>query len=134
MDATAISSALGLVFLGLLLVLFRRIRAEQPKVSVFLRFGASSLITSATPTWVSLAVLVTAWLGNAAGSALLWVLSIGNKDFGYAIVAVNCASILWSLILFSKNHRVQAIRNMQWVIPIAIFAAISYPYVHSLMA
>jgi hypothetical protein len=134
MDATVISSALGLVFLGLLLVLFRRTRVVQPKVSSFLSFGASSLITDSTPTWLSLTILIVAWLGNAAGSALLWTLSIGNKEFGYAIAAVNFASILWSLKLFSTSQRIRAIRSLQWVIPCAVCAAVAYAYVRSLVA
>jgi hypothetical protein len=134
MDVTAISSALGLIFLALLLVLFRRTRVEQPRVFSFLRSGASSLITDSTPTWVSLAVLIAAWLGNAAGCALLWALSIGNKDIGQAMLVVNFASILWSLRLFATNHRAQAIRNLQWVIPCAICAAVAYTYLHSLVA
>lgn len=132
MNTTAASSIFGLVFLILLLVLVRRTRVEQPRVWGFLRFGASSLITNSTPTWVSLAVLFVAWLGNAVVSAFLWALSIGNKEFGYAIAVVNFASILWSLKLFTTNRRTQAIRNLQWVIPVAICAAVAYAYVHSL--
>src|SRR6185436_19130150 len=84
--------------------------------------GAGALVKTETPTWVSVALLILAWIANAFGSAVLWALSIGNAMIGYSFVATNLLGIGISLWLFLGGKRSSAIKSAGWVIPLTVLA------------